>query len=222
MKRMLELSVVEKKIGYTFQNKALLETALTHTSYALAFGGADNERLEYLGDAVLQLLVSEKQYFESMQSEGAMTKKRQGLVSKSPLKEAVLQMGLVEHLRFFGGEDNVGEKTVSSLYESVLAAIYLDGGIDAARAFLETHPLTETAQSGGNYKGDLQEFLQKQGKPLPVYSFEKEGQDNAPIFRCKAAADGQIGAGRGATKRAAEQAAAKELLKKLKNKHTKQ
>lgn len=219
---MLDLAIVEKKIGYTFRNKALLETALTHTSYALAFGGADNERLEYLGDAVLQLLVSEKQYFESMQSEGTMTKKRQGLVSKRPLKEAVVQMGLAEHLRYFGGEDNVGEKTVSSLYESVLAAIYLDGGIDAARTFLAAHPLTESLESGGNFKGDLQEFLQKQGKPLPAYSFEKDGQDNAPIFRCVAMADGEKGRGRGATKRAAEQAAAKDLLEKLKNKHTKQ
>ena len=219
---MLDLSAVEKKIGYVFQNKALLETALTHTSYALTFGCADNERLEYLGDAVLELLVSEKQYFESMQSEGVMTKKRQGLVSKQPLKEAVLQMGLVEHLRYFGGEDNVGDKTVSSLYESVLAAIYLDGGIDAARAFLAAHPLTESLESGGNFKGELQEFLQKQGKPLPVYSFEKVGQDNAPIFHCVAMAEGKKGRGRGATKRAAEQAAAKDLLNKLKNKHTKQ
>lgn len=212
----MDIPVIENKIGYTFRNKTLLQTALTHVSYARMYGGADNERLEYLGDAVLQLLITEGQYFESVASEGTMTKRRQGLVSKLPLKDAVERMGLAEHLLYAGGVDNVGEKTVSSLYESVLAAIYLDGGMDAARAFLAAHPLSENRETSGNYKGDLQEFLQKQGKPLPVYAFRKEGQDNAPTFECVVQADGQKGKGKGATKRAAEQAAAKSLLGKLK------
>ena len=126
---MLNLAAIEKKIGYVFSNKTLLKTALTHVSYARAHGGADNERLEYLGDAVLELLITEKQYFDSVSTEGAMTKNRQSLVSKLPLKEAVLRMGVAEHLRYFGGKDNVGDKTVSSLYESLLAAVYLDGGM---------------------------------------------------------------------------------------------
>lgn len=211
----MDIPVIENKIGYTFRNKSLLQTALTHVSYARMYGGADNERLEYLGDAVLQLLITEGQYFESVASEGVMTKRRQGLVSKLPLKDAVERMGLAEHLLYAGGTDNVGEKSVSSLYESVLAAIYLDGGMDAARAFLAAHPLAENRETAGNYKGDLQEFLQKQGKPLPVYAFRKEGQDNAPTFECVVQADGQKGRGKGATKRAAEQLAAKSLLGKL-------
>ena len=211
----MDIPVIENKIGYTFRNKTLLQTALTHVSYARMYGGADNERLEYLGDAVLQLLITEGQYFESVASEGTMTKRRQGLVSKLPLKDAVERMGLAEHLLYAGGTDNVGEKSVSSLYESVLAAIYLDGGMDAARAFLAVHPLAENRETAGNYKGDLQEFLQKQGKPLPVYAFRKEGQDNAPTFECVVQADGQKGRGKGATKRAAEQLAAKSLLGKL-------
>lgn len=213
---MLDFNEIEKKIGYRFHNRALLETALTHVSYARVYGGADNERLEYLGDAVLEMLITERQYFESVASEGSMTKSRQGLVSKLPLKEAVERMDVAQYLRFVGGKDNVGDKTVSSLYESLLAAVYLDGGVDEARAFLARHELLATERSTGNYKGELQEFLQKQGKPLPVYSFHKEGQDNAPVFYCEAAADGKVGGGSGGTKRAAEQEAARQLLTKLK------
>lgn len=219
---MFDFEKIEQKLGYAFKNKALLKTALTHVSYARVNGGADNERLEYLGDAVLELLITERQYFESVASEGAMTKRRQGLVSKLPLKEAVERMGLAEELRFVGGRDNVGDKTVSSLYESLLAAVYLDGGIEEAKAFLRRHPLEESERASKNYKGELQEFLQKQGKALPVYTFRKEGMDNAPVFYCQAASEGAKGAGQGATKRFAEQAAAKELLTKLKTHGNKQ
>jgi ribonuclease-3 len=213
---MLDFAAIEEKIGYVFCNKALLETALTHVSYARAYGCADNERLEYLGDAVLELLITEKQYFENVSTEGTMTKRRQGLVSKLPLKAAVLRMGVAEDLRYFGGKDNVGDKTVSSLYESLLAAVYLDGGMDAARAFLNRHPLLADNGAEQNYKGDLQEYLQKDGKGLPVYDFHKEGQDNAPTFHCTASAQGMRGEGEGKTKRAAEQQAAKVLLQALK------
>ena len=216
---MLDFSAIERLLGYSFQNRGLLEAALTHVSYARVYSGSDNERLEYLGDAVLELLITEKQYFESVSTEGSMTKTRQTLVSKLPLKAAVDRMGIAKYLRFVGGKDNVGDKTISSLYESLLAAVYLDGGMDEARAFLQRHPLLGGEDSSGNHKGDLQEFLQKQGKQLPVYTFEKEGLDNAPTFICKANAQGQYGEGKGATKRAAEQLAAKELLLKLKQLH---
>ncbi len=212
---------IEKKIGYTFRNKKLLETAFTHVSYGKTWGVADNERLEYLGDAVLELLITEKQYFESVATEGAMTKSRQTLVSKLPLKEAVERMGIEEYIRYVGGKDNVGDKTVSSLYESLLAAIYLDGGMEEAKAFLTRNPLLGGGSLSNNYKGDLQEFLQKKGKDLPVYTFEKEGMDNAPTFYCKVNALGFYGEGRGGTKRAAQQLAAKELLEKLQAKDKK-
>ena len=203
---------LEKKLGYVFSNQALLETALTHTSYSHAYGGQDNERLEYLGDAVLELLITERQYFDGVNTEGSMTRMRQGLVSKLPLKAAVERMGVTEYLRFVGKQDNVGDKTVSSLYESLLAAVYLDGGLEAARAFLERHPLETEQEISANYKGNLQEYLQKRGKGLPTYTFEKQGKDNAPTFLCVATAEGRRGEGVGATKRAAEQLAAKQLL----------
>ena len=93
--------------------------------------------------------------------------------------------------------------------------MYLDGGLDEARAFVARHPLGQD-EKAENYKGELQEFLQKQGYPLPEYAFEKQGKDNAPIFRCVVTAQGKAAAGEGATKRAAEQLAAKALLAELK------
>ena len=212
---MLDVERIEQKIGYTFSDKRLLETAFTHVSFAKANGCADNERLEYLGDAVLELLITERQYFDSVSTEGVMTKTRQGLVSKQPLKEAIQRMDVVQYLRFLGGKDNVGDKTVSSLYESLLAAIYLDGGIEAARAFVQRHPLVKTVRSSFNFKGDLQEYLQKRGQPLPVYHFQKQGPDNAPTFLCEVVANGERGQGNGATKREAEQLAARQLLEQL-------
>ena len=212
---MFDYQQIEEKIGYTFSDKQLLKTAMTHASFAKTHGGTDNERLEYLGDAVLELLITERQYYESVAGEGAMTKSRQGLVSKQPLKDAIVRMGVAEHLLFVGGKDNVGDKTVSSLYESLLAAIYLDGGIVAAREFLDRHPLVKTERTL-NFKGELQEYLQKQGKALPMYDFKKEGPDNAPTFSCRVSAGGAQGAGKGATKREAEQLAARQLLNLLK------
>ena len=211
---MLDVQQIEQKIGYVFSDKELLKTAFTHVSFAKANGCADNERLEYLGDAVLELLITERQYYDSVSTEGAMTKSRQGLVSKQPLKEAIQRMDVAQYLRFLGGKDNVGDKTVSSLYESLLAAIYLDGGMEAARAFVGRHPLVQTERSS-NHKGDLQEYLQKQGKQLPVYRFQKQGPDNAPTFFCEVLADGVKGRGSGATKREAEQLAARQLLELL-------
>ena len=211
---MLDVQQIEQKIGYVFSDKELLKTAFTHVSFAKANGCADNERLEYLGDAVLELLITERQYYDSVSTEGAMTKSRQGLVSKQPLKETIQRMDVVQYLRFLGGKDNVGDKTVSSLYESLLAAIYLDGGMEAARAFVGRHPLVQTERSS-NHKGDLQEYLQKQGKQLPVYRFQKQGPDNAPTFFCEVLADGVKGQGSGATKREAEQLAARQLLELL-------
>lgn len=208
---MLNVERVEQKIGYVFCDKRLLLTAFTHSSYKNVHGGEDNERLEYLGDAVLQLLVTEQQYLEGG-SEGEMTKSRQALVRQSSLKAAVEAIGIAEDLLVCGGKDNVGDKTIASLYESVLAAIYLDGGLQAAREFLARHPLPLMED---NFKGKLQEFLQKRGKACPVYTFEKCGKDNAPTFVCRVEADGKTAEGRGATKRAAEQLAAQAWLQKF-------
>lgn len=211
---MFDRARLERQIGYAFSDESLLRTAFTHSSYANAHGVESNERLEYLGDAVLSLLVSERQYAESGKAtEGEMTKRRQELVREAALLAAVEKMGIADGLLFSGGGANIGKKTLSSLYESVLAAVYLDGGYEAAKEFLERHPLQGKAD---NYKGELQEYLQKRKKPAPEYSFVKDGPDDKPAFVCTAKAEGKSRKGKGTTKRAAQQQAAKALLTLLK------
>jgi ribonuclease-3 len=177
--------------------------------------------MEYLGDAVLQLLVTEEQYGEADKpDEGKMTKRRQQLVCEQSLLAEVERMGIAEHLLACGKEDNIGAKTLSSLYESVLAAVYLDGGYEAAKKFFKAHKVSGAQKNGNakqeNYKGALQEYLQGKGYPKPEYAFlEKTGADNTPTFRMKVSALGKTGEGLGASKREAQQQAAKALLEQL-------
>ena len=206
------LEELERVLGYSFQDKQLLIDALTHSTYANLHGGNNNERLEYFGDAILQFIITEQQYRLSLDDEGALTKRRQSVVCEDALLKAVEKMGLGKWLRFEGEyRQNVSKKTLSSLYESVLAAIYLDGGLAAAKAFVEKYPTTGNRTI--NYKSELQEFLQAQGEPLPVY--ETTGESGA--FTSKVYALGKVGAGSAeVSKRAAEQGAAKDLLEQLK------
>ncbi len=206
---------LEAKLGYTFEDKTLLKTAFTHVSYAKPHGEEDNERLEYLGDAVLGMLIAKWQYANPAKPpEGVMTTERKTLVCEDALLKKVEEMGISKHLRFEGGKANVGGKTFSSLYEAIIGAIYLDGGQSQAEQFLFRH--FPKAQLGRNYKGELQEYLQGLGKPIPVYTHEKTGKDNAPTFVCRVTSQGKTGEGAGVSKRSAEQAAAKALLAQLK------
>ena len=210
------ISEIENKIGYVFQNKALLEEAFTHSTYANAHGGKDNERLEYLGDAVLQLMVTEWQYLrDKTAQEGELTYERQKLVCEEALDEAVRALGLEGYLLVEGGRANIGRKTVSSIFETVLAAIYLDGGYAAAKKFILSHGRLEEQLPPKNYKGDLQEFLQKRGVSAPTYSTVKSGKDNTPVFEATVSALNKSAVGRGGSKKEAEQAAARSILDKL-------
>jgi len=203
---------LERKIGYVFQNKALLKTAFTHSSYAEKYGVESNERMEYLGDSVLQLVVSEKQYFEEKEAEGVLTKERQRLVCLEALYAEVEKLSLKSHLLFFGkAEGNIGKKTVSSLYETLVGAIYLDGGYQEAKKFVLAH-YPERQATEENYKSALQEYLQKRALPLPTYVGEKKGKDHSPVFFVKAQAGGRFASGEGRTEKKAEQQAAKALL----------
>ena len=206
---------IENKIKYTFQNKALLKEAFTHSTYANVHGGKDNERMEYLGDAVLQLVVTEWQYSRYARAdEGKMTSQRQKFVCEEALDEAVRALGLQKYLLVSGGKANVGKKTISSLFETVIAAIYLDGGYDAAKKFIVKYVRLEEQASPVNHKGALQEFLQSKKEQPPTYETAKTGKDNAPTFVAKAEAMG-LAAGEGGSKREAEQQAARALLEKL-------
>lgn len=214
-----ELKESEKRIGYTFRNKELLITAFTHSTYANVHGGEDNERLEFLGDSVLQMVVSESLYFlkekDRALREGEMTVLRQMMVRKEALLDAVERLGLKDFLLIEGGAANVGDKTVSSLFETVTAAIYLDSGYRAAKKFISDNLVFRVER---NFKGELQELLQKRGEHTPQYVLEKEGKDNNPLFVCHATASGVQAEGSGKSKAAAEQAAAKKLLEILTDK----
>lgn len=207
---------IEEKIGYTFRDKSLLEEAFTHSTYANAHGGKDNERMEYLGDAVLQMVVTEWQYARNEKAEeGFLTKERQTLVCEDALYKAVKALGLEKFLRIEGGKSNVGKKTISSIFETLVAAIYLDSGYQEAKKFILKYGVFSSSKYSENPKGDLQEYLQKRGEKPPVYSVKKSGKDNAPVFSCVAEAMDKTATAQGGSKKEAEAKAAMELLKLL-------
>lgn len=204
---------IEKKLGYVFKDKGLLTQAFVHSSYGRVKKIPDNERMEYLGDSVLQLIVTEWQYFRDDSGEGKMTKDRQRLVCEETLLAEVEELGLQKHLLYLGKKlTNVGAKAFSSLFETVVAAIYLDGGYAPAKEFVLERM---SDRDDTNYKGELQEYLQSRGDTFPTYTLEKEGKDNAPVYTARVSAGGFTAQGTGKTKKSAEQLAAKNLLAKL-------
>ena len=208
------VSEIEEKLGYEFKNKELLKQAFVHSSYGRQKNIPDNERLEYLGDAVLQLVVTEWQYLRDVANEGKMTKSRQKFVCEETLLAEVEELGLEKYLLYVGRRGvNVAEKAFSSIFETVVAAMYLDGGYEPVKAFILERM---SDRDDKNYKGELQEFLQKRGEPYPVYTLEKQGKDNAPTYVAYVQALSKSATGVGKSKKAAEQFAARELLEELK------
>ncbi len=211
---------IERKIGYTFRNKKLLKTAFTHSTYANRYRERSNERLEYLGDAVLQLIVTEWQFRkDSEASEGKLTARRQKLVCRDALDSAVDGLEVWDYLLAVGTKYNVNGKAKSSLFEAITAAIYLDGGYKAAKTFVLEHGNVHFDVQEGNPKGDLKEYLEKRGNQEPRYEVEQSGKDNAPHFHCVVTALGESARGEGKTKKEAEATAAARLLWELKNKN---
>lgn len=207
--RKADLHAAEETIGYTFRDKELLKSCLTHKSWSNMNGGEDNERLEFLGDAVLELIVTEALYKSTHLSEGALTGLRQQYVSQTALEAACERLGLKRFLRYSGGENNVGGKTASNLFEAVLGGIYLDGGMKEARLFLNKFlEMSDTE----NYKSLLQEFVQERAKTTPTYSV-KEAEGG---YTCVVKALGREACGKGSSKKAAETEAAKSLYEIVK------
>ena len=213
---MFPYSEIEEKIGYVFKNKDLLKQAFIHSSYSNHYGGESNERLEYFGDAILQFIVTEWQFInDSKAAEGKLTAKRQKLVCKDALDTAVDGLGIWKYFLSFGSESNVNGKAKSSLFEAVVAAVYLDGGYERAKKFILEHGNIHFDEQVGNPKGELKEFLEKRGEENARYEVEKTGKDNAPYFYCTAYALGKSAKGNGKTKREAEATAAARLLYEL-------
>ena len=214
---------LETIIGYKFKNPELLETALTHTSYANESRTPvqHNERLEFLGDSVLGMLVAEYLYRNfPNRPEGELTRMRASLVSEEALFQFAQEIQLGEYLRLGHGEDLGGGRNrpsvVSDAFEALIAALYLDGGMEVARNFILPF-ITEGKTAEDDYKTRLQEVVQQDPSAVLKYEVTGEtGPDHNKQFTVCVWRNGELLAeGRGRSKKAAEQHAAKVALEKL-------
>ncbi len=212
------MSDLEARIGHSFKDQSLLTRALTHSS---ANSAASNERLEFLGDRVLGLAIAEMLAARYPQdAEGALTVKLHALVRREACAKAGEAIGLGPHINASGAVLNT--QIMADACEAVIAALYLDGGLDVARRFIETHWSDQVAALGGDMrdsKSALQEWsqAQKTNPSMPVYRIVKrEGPDHAPHFAVEVAVKGYDPiVGEGSSKREAEQDAARKMLLKL-------
>ena len=226
-----EFDDLQTRIDYRFRDRGLLEHALTHKSRAAedASGGvADNESLEFLGDAVLGLVVADalfRQY--PSYDEGQKSKIKASVVSTQALARQAEEIQLGEHLILGRGEEKTGGRFKQALladaYEALIAAIYLDGGLDAAETFLRRE-LKNAIDAGAarnfvgqDYKSALQERVQALGRPLPEYRIAGEaGPDHRKVFSVEVVVAGEVlGAASGRAKKEAEQEAARLALERL-------
>lgn len=221
------MKALEEKLGYTFRDRSLLEHALTHSSYANEHKGegtGSNERLEFLGDSVLGMVVADHLYrAHPNMPEGDLTRTRASLVCEESLYEVARTLDLGRCLRLGRGEDAGGGRTRPSILadavESVLAAVYLDGGVEQARRIIRALILDREWEKAvdRDYKTALQELVQKEsGWALTYRPVGERGPDHAKIFVMEVDLNGRpVGRGEGRTKKEAEQSAAKTALEKL-------
>ncbi|MDO5022178.1 MAG: ribonuclease III [Eubacteriales bacterium] len=211
---------LESKLGYTFKDKGLLSLALTHAS----LDGKNNQRLEFLGDAVLELVISKMIYeINPPMSEGDMTRMRAKIVCEDGLFEVSKKISLGRFIKMQKSFEQKGGRQVKSVssdaLEAVLGAVFLDGGIETAERTIRSLFSDSIKKSGKqkDYKTVLQEKLQSMGFALPVYKLIKEdGPDHAPTFTCGVHfADGGFAEGTSGSIKQAEQEAAKRAIQSL-------
>jgi ribonuclease III len=220
---------LQNRLGYRFRDENLLRLALTHPSVAHESGVASehNQRLEFLGDAVLQLVLTQRLYekFPAF-DEGVLTKTRARLVNRRTLAEHARALDLGAHLILSRGEESSGGRgrasALADVFEALVGAIFLDGGLDAAREFILqgfTADFSPLADSAGieNPKGELQEWLQSRSPSAPEYqTVSATGPDHDRVFECFVQHEGvELARGRGKSKKTAESEAALAALKKL-------
>ncbi len=220
---MIEL---EKQLNYHFQNRTLLLTALSHSSYANENKGEglmSNERLEFLGDSVLGQVVASHLYLSFPQMpEGQMTRLRAELVCEQSLHSVALTLNLGDHIRLGKGEEHTGgrqrESILADAVEAIIAAMYLDGGLPVAKGFIDRYILSQLNEKDTNqvsdYKTALQEYIQRKPGQLLTYKLISEsGPDHKKTFTVDVLLNElPIGTGSGHTKKEAEQFAAKNGL----------
>ena len=221
---------LERKLNYAFRNPALLQEALNHSSYANEHRAAhlhSNERLEFLGDSVLGFVTAEFLFQRHPEApEGDLTRIRAALVCEQSLYEVAQRLGLGQYLKLGRGEEAGGGRERTSILadavEAVFAAVYLDGGMDAARALIHSCLLDAQRESvveerRRDYKTALQELVQRQADQTLTYRMvDEQGPDHAKTFRAEVLLNGEaIGSGSGHSKKEAEQAAARAAMEAL-------
>ena len=226
-----EFDALERAMQYRFRDRGLLEQALTHTSRAnedISGGAADNESLEFLGDALLGFIVADLLFREFPEyDEGEKSKSKAALVSTATLARQAERLQLGSHLLLGRGEEKTGGRRKQALladgYEALIAAIYLDGGIDQARAFINREfarlfaEVRDRGAAGQDYKSALQELLQGREMPLPDYRLVGTiGPDHQKQFQVEVIVNGEsLGQATGPSKKEAEQEAARVALDKF-------
>ena len=215
-----EIDKLQEALGYHFRDRALLRQALTHPSC----GPHDNQRLEFLGDAVLQFLMSDILYgSHPSDQEGSLTHQRALLVCEAALSQVARGLGVGQAMKMDPGEEQTGGRDKDSVLgdamEAILAASYLDGGLDAPRGIILRHwPRPEDVRRPlQDAKSALQEHLQKHGHETPTYTMvERSGPPHDPRFVCAVLHQGrELARGEGGSKKEAEQAAALRALESL-------
>lgn len=216
---------LEQKIGYRFHNRELLVTALTHSSYANERHGEAQsyERQEFLGDSILGLVTAEFLFtHEPPLPEGRMTRMRAELVCEASLHKTALELGLGSYMRLGRGEEHTGGRErpsiLADMVEAIIAAIYLDSGMDEARRFILARVLRDAAfddsHRSADYKTRLQELVQRKSNQVIAYDLvEETGPDHDKTFTFEVLINGAVsGRGSGKTKKEAEQMAAARAL----------
>ena len=218
---------LQKAIGYQFRDLSLLEQALTHTSYANEVwkdGLRSYERLEFLGDSILGFTTADYLLgaFPELH-EGGLTKLRADLVCETSLAQTATSLGLGKYLRLGKGEEAGGGRTrvsiIADVVEAVIAAIYLDGGLTAAKRFIYTHVLVDTKAKirlNTDYTTVLQELVQQKNQTLVYELTGESGPDHDKQFSVRVLLNGtEVGSGSGTSKKRAEQAAAQKAVENL-------
>jgi len=216
---------LEEKIGYHFHDRELLTTALTHSSYANEKHGEAQsyERLEFLGDSILGLVTAEFLYtHEPCLPEGRMTRLRAELVCEVSLHKTALELGLGRYMRLGRGEEHTGGRErpsiLADMVEAIIAAMYLDSGMDQAKSFILERILHDVefgdSHRSADYKTQLQELVQRRSNQVITYRLKGEsGPDHDKTFLFEVLINGETcGEGSGKTKKEAEQMAARKAL----------
>jgi ribonuclease-3 len=223
VRRKADTSALQERLGYAFENPDLLAQALTHVSASGGAYGRSYQRLEFLGDRVLGLCIAEMLYRAFLQeAEGDLSRRLSELVRRETCAEVAVAWDVGPHLKLGGGEVQSGgrrnQAILADACEAIIGAVFLDGGYPAARALVERSFAnllsTPDRPPMRDPKSALQEWAQGRGLPAPVYAVvEQVGPDHAPEFRVVVKVQGkENGLGLGASKRAAEQDAARSLL----------